>query len=316
MTLQIALTPIDYPCVRHTLPHQLRQLGSFVDEVLLTFDLRRSTVGYSQIWEDRRPLMRDLLHDCRARSRNVRLVEVDYSPDVDAEIGRQFLGRQPVPHADARGGPFYATLYGLHEANNDDILHLDGDVMVGGGAPDTWFSRAQELLERREDVVGISPLPGPPGNGDRPGEPADWWRPDAFAADAFSYARFSTRAVFLRRSLFKSRLGPLALRLAAPLHVLSGWSAGHPPYRELNVSINQAMARRGRVRLALLGPGPGLWTLLPAARKTPELVRQLPAIVRAVESNEAPIQQRGIAELNDSLDWNGFRRARAQHVSG
>ena len=308
--MQIALTPIDYPCVRHTLPHQLRQLAASVDEVLLTFDLRRSTVGYSQLWEDRRPLMRDLLHDCRARCRNVRLVEVDYSPDIDAEIGRQFLGRQPVPHADAQGGPFYATLYGIHEANNDAILHLDGDVMVGGASPESWFARALELLDSRKEVVGISPLPGPPGDGDRPGDPADWWREDAFASDAFAYARFSTRAMFLQRSHFKSRLGPLALRLAAPLHVLSGWSAGHPPYRELNVSVNHAMTQRGLLRLALLGPKPGLWTLTPGPRKTPELVRQLPAIVRAIEANEAPPQQRGISRLNDSLDWARFGNSR------
>jgi hypothetical protein len=300
VTLQVNVNPMDYPCARRTLPHQLRQLGDLMDEVLVIFDLRRSSVSYSQTWEDRRPLMRDLLHDCRYRYSNLRVLEVDYSPAVSEAIGARFLGRQPVPHADARGGPFYAYLYGLHMARNDDILHLDGDILVGGGAVERWIERASDIFQSRRDVVGISPLPGPPAVDGSLREPPAWWRRDESATDAYCFDRFQMRAVFMQRVRFITRLGPLRLKLAAPLHVLSGWSAGHPPYRELDVTVSHAMSRRGLARLALLGPEPGLWTLRPRQR-TQAVIDALPDIVRAIEDGHVPDEQRGDGNLNEAL---------------
>ena len=40
--LQINLGPIDLPHLIHILPHQIRQLGGQVDEILLTLDLHQS----------------------------------------------------------------------------------------------------------------------------------------------------------------------------------------------------------------------------------------------------------------------------------
>jgi len=121
---------------------------------------------------------------------------------------------------------------------------------------------------------------------------------------AWCFDRFGFQAVFLHREKFIDRLGPLPLSLAAPLHALRGWSAGHPPYRELNVSVSRAMQRRGLARLAILGPPPGLWTLRPAP-KSPVVPDRLPDIVRAVESGRVPEAQRGDGELDDSLpEWS------------
>lgn len=303
VTLQVNVAPLDYPCVRRTLPHQLKLFAPLVDEILLTFDLRRSSVSYSQVWEDRRPLVHDLLRDCRYRYPNVRIVEVDYSPATDERVGRQFLGRPPVPHADARGEPFYAYLYGLHMARNDSIFHLDGQMIVGGGGAAEWLDEAGRLFETRKDIVGVSPLPGPPSPDGRLREPLEWWTPDKVTPGAYSFNRFSMRAVFIQRVRFVARLGPLALRLAAPLHVLSGWSAGHPPYRALDVSISHAMKRKQLVRLAVQGPKPGLWTLHPRIH-SPTLLDHLPDVVSAVERNHVPGEQLGNGELQDALpDW-------------
>jgi hypothetical protein len=308
VTLQVNVTPMEYPYVRRTLPVILRQLVGAVDEVLLTFDLRRSSVSYSQDWEDRRPLMRDLLHDFRKRATNVRILEVDYSPKVNDELAKEFLGRQPVPHADSKGGPFYAYLYGLHSARNDGIFHIDGEMLVGGGGALSWLQQAAELLAARRDVVAISPLPGPPAqDGALKQSAPPVWRRDVANPEAFCSDRFSMRAVYLQRSKFIARLGPLRLRLAAPLHALHGWSAGHPPYRDLDVTVSHAMTRRGLVRLAMHGPAPGLWTLHPKLR-SPSLMGVLPDIVRAVEAGRVPDPQRGDGDLNDTLpEWHDLQ---------
>jgi hypothetical protein len=306
VTLQVNVAPLDYPCVRRTLPHQLKLFAPVVDEILLTFDLRRNSVTYSQVWEDRRPLLRNLLQDCRNRYPNVRVVEVDYSPTMDQRVARQFLGHPPVPHADAGGGPFYAYLFGLYVAKNDSIIHLDGQMIVGGGGAADWLEEAAKVFEARADVVGISPLPGPPAPDGKLREPPEWWKRDTITPGAYSFNRFTMRAIFIQRARFIKRLGPLGLRLAAPLHVLSGWSAGHPPYRALDVTVSHDMKRKRLVRLAFEGPTPGLWTLHPKVH-SPTLVDHLPDVVSAVERNLVPAAQLGDGELQDALpDWRNF----------
>ena len=141
-----------------------------------------------------------------------------------------------------------------------------------------------------------------------------WWRPDPSSPGTYAYTRFTTNAFFIERELFVRRLGPLQLRLAAPLHVLRGWSAGHPPYRALEVSVSQAMARRKLVRLSLLGPGKGLWTLH-RQQRSPALAEKLPGIIRGVERNRVPDEQRGHGRLHESVDWSAAEIA-ASHVSG
>src|SRR5258708_3765673 len=42
-TLQINLAPTDLPHLIHILPHQIRQLGAQVDEILLTLDMHQSS---------------------------------------------------------------------------------------------------------------------------------------------------------------------------------------------------------------------------------------------------------------------------------
>jgi len=309
VTLQINVQPLDFPCVRHTLPHQLRQLAELVDEVILTFDLRRSSVGYSQTWEDRRPLLRDLLHDCRARYSNVRILEVDYSPHVEEALSVQFLGRHPVPHADARGGPFYAYLYGLHSARNEDILHLDGTIITGGSGAEGWLKQARELFESRRDVVGCSPLPGPPAADGGLREPAEWWKPDNTLPGGYRFTRYTLRAVFIQRARLMTRTGALRLRLAAPLHALRGWTAGHPPYRELDVTLTHAMTSKGLVRLAFPGPSGGFWTLHPRLQM-PTVIGRLPEIVRDIEMDRIPEAQRGNGELDEALEeWGAGHSA-------
>jgi hypothetical protein len=197
----------------------------------------------------------------------------------------------------------YAYLFGLHTARNDAIFHLDANMLVGGGAVDAWLRRAGLLFDQRNDIIGISPLPGPPTPNVTVANTHGWLRRDDSEPGAHRYNRFCFRALYIHRSAFTRRLGPISLRLAAPLHVLSGWTAGHPPYRDLDVTISRMMQDRGLAMLGALGPPPGLWTLRPHVR-SPTLADRLPDIVRAVESACVPDAQRGDRELQDALpEW-------------
>jgi hypothetical protein len=54
-TLQINLAPTDLPHLIHILPHQIRQFGGQVDEILLTLDLHQSCGRFGTAWKERLP---------------------------------------------------------------------------------------------------------------------------------------------------------------------------------------------------------------------------------------------------------------------
>jgi hypothetical protein len=59
-TLQINLAPTDLPHLIHILPHQIRQFGAQVDEILLTLDLHQSCGRFGTAWKERLPGVLDL----------------------------------------------------------------------------------------------------------------------------------------------------------------------------------------------------------------------------------------------------------------
>jgi len=162
VTLQISLAPVDFPHAQHILPHQLRQWACQVDEIVLTVDLHRSKSGqFSRGWHERRPKLLQLTLDCCKEYQHCEVREVDYSKDIANQVGKAFFGSRNVPAKDHRGGPYYSYFFGLAVAKYDYVLHLDSDMIFGGGSS-TWVSEAIQLLNRRDDVLACSPLPGPP----------------------------------------------------------------------------------------------------------------------------------------------------------
>ncbi len=96
VTLQINLAPSDWLHARYTLPHHLRQFAHQVDEVLLVFDLHRSTGRFAEGWEERLPKIRQLIQDCCSQYSHARVEEVNYASDVVANVSAMFLG-SPCP---------------------------------------------------------------------------------------------------------------------------------------------------------------------------------------------------------------------------
>jgi hypothetical protein len=54
-TVQINLAPTDLPHLIHILPHQIRQFGGQVDEILLTVDLHQSRGRFGTSCKERVP---------------------------------------------------------------------------------------------------------------------------------------------------------------------------------------------------------------------------------------------------------------------
>jgi hypothetical protein len=308
VTLQINVAPTDLLHAADILPHQLRQWGGQVAEILFTYDLHRTQRGgrFGEGWEERRAPMTALLDDLSRAEPNARVVEVDYSPERVREVAAIFTGGSQIPEKDTKGAPFYPYFYGLHEAGNDLVLHLDSDVMFGG-CSQGWIAEASALLAANSDVLACSPLPGPPrDDGGLRRESAPRFD---HSSPAFRFGTLSSRLFLIDRRRMRERLLPLPL--LGPVRALSRVKAalhGNPPYRAAELVISEGMSRAGLCRVDLLGAAPGMWSLHPPYRSE-RFYRELPRLLERIEGGDVPDAQRGDYELNDSMfNWSGARR--------
>jgi hypothetical protein len=308
VTLQINVAPTDFPHAIHILPHQLRQWGGQVQEILFTFDLHRTARGgrFGEGWHERLTPMTKLLDDLCGAHPNARISEVDYAPETMSAVADEFTGGSPVPAKGTNGTPLYPYFHGLHDARNELILHLDSDLMFGGGSQ-SWIGEAVGVLAENPDVLVTSPLPGLPTADCRlRRETAPRFE---HSSPAFRFNTLTTRLFLIDRERLRERLSPL--RLLGPLRPLSRAKArlhGNPPYRAAELTISEAMSRAGLYRVDLLGAAPGMWSLHPPYRSE-QFYGALPGLIERIETGNVPDAQRGDCELNDSMfDWSSARR--------
>src|ERR1700722_11062267 len=163
--LQINLHPLDARHVVHTLAHQLEAWGGQVERVVLTVDTRQSRNGrYSSTdYEEHRGPLFDHIEAIARRWPKIAIAEVDYSPTArEAVRQRYFATSEDYPDKAFDGGPFHAYFYGLLEAQADYVVHMDSDMLFGGGSQ-TWLDEAIGWLEKSSEACLSRPLPGPTG---------------------------------------------------------------------------------------------------------------------------------------------------------
>ncbi len=316
VTLQINVAPTDLPHAVHTLPHQMRQFAGQVQEIIFTYDLHRTERGgrFAEGWEERRGPMGELLERLCAEHRHARVAEVDYDRDRMRRLAGELFGPgSEMPVKDTKGAPVYPYYDGLFEARNDHVLHLDSDMMFGGGSR-TWVAEGSELLGAHRDVLAVNPLAGPP----RLEGVARTAAPHPFGGveGAIRVETMNTRLYLIDRARMRQRMLPM--ELLGPIRLISRLKAklhGNPPFGAAELVMGEAMRRAGLCRVDFPGRPPGMWSLHPPYR-SPEFYRELPRIIEQVETGRVPDAQRGDYELGDSmLDWSGARRrARVRRI--
>lgn len=103
-TLQINVALTDLPHLIHILPHQIRQIGSQVNEILLTVDLHQSHGRFGTAWKERLPSFLDFLQEQSMAHSKIRIHKVDYSRNAVKMISEQFFGGELIPPKDWNGG--------------------------------------------------------------------------------------------------------------------------------------------------------------------------------------------------------------------
>lgn len=315
--LQINMHPFDAPHVVHTLPHQLRAWAGQVDRVLVTVDTRLASAGRyrAERYEEAREALFAQLEAMRKDHPVLVVDPVSYDRQTRAEIGRAFFSTTPDwPDRAFDGGPFYVYFHGLRRANADYVLHMDSDMLFGGGSQ-TWINEAVALLERRPAALFVGPFPGPPcadGSLD-PAVHAGFPGLSGVAAPvrldeptpAYRFSTVSTRIFMMDMRRFVARIGALDLvrpdfkrRLRARAYDETPRSM---PAEEV---LSANLAARGLSRIDYLGEEAGMYSLHPPYRM-PEFYARLPELIARIERGDIPEGQRGDFDINASMiDWS------------
>lgn len=302
------VAPGDWQHVQQTLPHQLRQLREQVDHVLITIDLSRPSGQYARPgYENDRDQLVSMLDRLRIADPNCDIRAVDPQPEMRATLGSRYCRGQIPPLRDAYGGPYHAYLQGIAEAPTDNVLHLDSDMLLGGGSG-TWVREAMTVLDEHRELLLCSPLAGPPredgvlpsltvaahAHAQRFGSPPQ--RVEGELAYRFRHA--STRICLIRRDrLAAAGLKILKVRAGVLDHRVRQMAA------PLEVALSALMQSHDLERLDMFGDPPGMWALHPHVR-TPAFYAGLTELILRVEQGAVPDDQRGYVDLRRSmLDW-------------
>lgn len=316
IALQINLHPFDAPHVTHTLRHQLQQFGDQVDRIVLSVDTSQNRRGRYRgaAYEENRRRLFNTIEEMRRAWRNIAVSEIDYSSAAQALVNRRFFaGVAQYPARAFDGGPFHAYFYGLAQADARYVLHMDADMLFGGGSQ-TWMSEAVAMLKANDEALFVGPLPGPPRAdgaliGDHEGLAGldERRRPErlAYPFPAYRFSTVSTRIFMIDLERFERQIGALALLAPRGRDRLRARLFGQAPITlPAETVLSAAMRRRGLWRIDFLGGGAGMYSLHPPYR-TARFYRDLPELIARIAANDLPDGQRGDYDINASLfDWS------------
>ena len=307
ISLQVNVAPSDFPYAALTLEHQLRTWGAQVSTVIYTLDLRRSPGPRGARFDELARPMHQLIDTLAARRPTYHVSPIDYGDAAVKRVSDLFFGGTVPPFKDFVGAPFFGYFFGLASVESDYVLHLDCDILFGGGS-DVWLRDAIDLLRERPEALFVCPLPGPPTSNGR--------LPRSVRRTQARTQEFGSAPHLERRSPLTYRLQHVSsrifftdlrrLRQAAPLAVVPArpWSYGSEsassPFLPAETCLSRAMKARGLVRLDYLGTDRGMWFLHPAQRG-PTFVANLSRVITELEAGRIREDQRGRGELTD--EW-------------
>ena len=298
VTLQINVTADDLKHCKYLLYHQLDLFCTQVNEVLLTYDSQPRKILNEDIFAKNTSDFRAFIDELVPKYNNVRVHEIDYSQDTIDKITETFYKRT-IPTHDYRGAPIYGYLFGIYEARNDYVIHLDSDMFFGGMSK-TWIKEAVELLESDDQILSVSPLPGPPHPEKKLVKQIPYFNYKN-KEYYFGFHSLSTR-IFLcnRKNLFGQ------LRFHRPK--LRDWAFSIyeklPGVETLEITIEKYMQRANLIRIDFKGEDPGLWSIHPSYRSD-EFYTKIPEMIDRVVKNDVPESQLGYYDFSmDFIDWS------------
>lgn len=301
--LQISLSPNDLELAKKLLPHQLKVWHGQVEKVYLVCDTQKSRGRFGDNWVSNYNKMISLLEKTKDEYENIEVLFVDYSKITT--IGNSFFGKK-APKKDFRGGPFFSYFYAISQIPSKYILHIDSDIFFGGQSQN-WFKEAVTILNQNDQILYVSPLPGPPREDGLLLNQK--YKPFFGAGDkAYAFNTMSTR-IFLIDKIRLYKYLPLPLKKVKGRKLLKALADRNPYYDLPENLLTQHMVQNNLIRVDFLGKEKGMWTLHPPY-KTGTFYENILSLINRIDKCDIPDSQKGFYDIHDSMiDWSDARKS-------
>jgi hypothetical protein len=293
----------DIPFMMHTIPHLVRSCNFPFHKKVLVVDtaplsgdkVNRPGIGrMEQLRENCAELIHQGVMD--------EAIDMDYSLTYRKKIYQKHFGTSRLrPTHNYKGYPILGSIYSLEAVPGDCILHFDSDMLLHQAEGYSWIKEGMSLLEKRDDVMFVRPLSGPPH--------ADkiFFQQKPYSLDEEGFYRFKffgSRAFLIQRKKFDQLL-PLPILWKRYKHA---WMSKLPSslLNEVNaifnrgsldsweVMISRKLEETNYIRATLSDPR--AWTVHPIDRGS-VFINHLPEIVERIETGNFPTEQAGFYDL-------------------
>ena len=292
-TLSINVAVPDMPFLEFTIPHLVKSCNFPFKERMLVVDTAPLASRYRN--DPSVGTLEQLLEVCN-RLKGLNVIDivkmVDYSTKLRQKILWKHLGKSTWETHDFRGAPIYPYLYAYEISNSDYFLHFDSDMMFHQDNGENWISKGIQILRENEDVLSVTPLPGPPSKkGDLKQKDVQYKRDER---GFYAFKEFTSRRFLFSRERFNSILPIAPVHTSWKRKLLSKITRKSAMERwEFLISLKLQSSKFIRADTS----SPRAWTLHPLVRGH-EFIEELPNIIRRVEKGDFPEEQRGDYDLN------------------
>ena len=286
-TMQIPVTDRDYEGARHIIPHQMRVLGKYLPDVL---------ISVNRFDKPTNPKLLDgLIAQIASEYSNVRIEEVDYSQSARNWVSENFFGGQDYPMFDFKGSPIHAFIEPFRKSRYNYFFRLESDMMLGGSGP--WLNEAIEILKSDAKIAAINPIAGPSDHSPYHSQGVPYEVPNG---EGFKVSTFTTRTLLVDLNAFISTMNPLhEIKPERLVDRIFTRVAGYPMVAHLEILFQHKMLSAECYRVDA-GGSTNLWTLHPCF-KTKQFYKSLPTIINRVESGNLPQDQYRQYDLQQSV---------------
>jgi hypothetical protein len=177
--------------------------------------------------------------------------------------------------------------------------------MLFGGQSRSWIEEAVALLQRREDLLFVSPLSGPPHPEGLKGRHVDAthnFTPEIIdSRPAYRFRTVSTRIFLMDMARFKSSVGTLPLERPDLYKCVRAFLLGNPTEAlSAEMELSRVMKAHDLGNMHFLGSGDGMYSLHPPFH-FPAFHEALPGLIAQIERGDIPEGQLGDYDINNAM---------------
>lgn len=287
ITLSILAAKTDVLWIKQMLNHICNAHREYVSKILIFVD----AAPLGPVFKKRPGIgdtiqLKEILEEIKNEGLIDDIIDIQYQKAIRKKFYKKYFGYDLGVTHSFRGCPVFGSIYAIENTETDYVLHFDSDILFHQDRGINWLSEAINLYEAHEDVMFISPHPGPPReDGELDQHGLKYIKKEEY----FSFETFSSRIYFFSKKRLESIL-PIKPKYVSWKRRVFQLFTGESALRPWEINITYQLKKTDFKRADLRNPK--CWTLH-TPDHGPEFVKNLSKIIKKVESGWFPESQAG-----------------------